>query len=105
MKNYSLNLYQVLKAFEIASCNNNFDYEKTLDLEQLKITENELLIIIDNIIDSGFIKGIIIIPGCSGFKAINPHLTNLGYDFLENNSTMKKAYSTLKEIKGWIPGL
>lgn len=28
-----------------------------------------------------------------------------GIEYLENNSTMKKVYETLKEVKSWIPGL
>lgn len=104
MKNYFVSLYQVLKALEVSSCNNTFDYDKTLDLAKLKISQQELDIIIKNIVDDGLVKGITIPQGCTGFKASNPHLTTLGYDFLKNNTEMKKAYKIIKEIKDWLPG-
>lgn len=28
-----------------------------------------------------------------------------GIEYLENNSTMKKVYETLKEVRNWIPGI
>ena len=34
-----------------------------------------------------------------------PRLTLTGLDYLENNSSMKKAYKILKEAKEWIPGM
>lgn len=32
-------------------------------------------------------------------------ITMDGVEYLENNSTMKKVYETLKEAENWIPGL
>lgn len=103
MQDYFVSKYQILKAIETSSYSNSFDYDETLNLEKLKLTEQELMIIIDNIIDDGLVKGLIIIPGMSGFKATNPRLTTAGYLYLKNNSEMQRAYNFLKEIKGWIP--
>ncbi|WP_339066722.1 YjcQ family protein [Fusobacterium animalis] len=33
----------------------------------------------------------------------HPYLTTKGYEYLTENTMMKKAYKFLKEIKGWIP--
>ena len=104
MENYSVTMYQILKAIEVASRTKSFEYDNTLDLEKLGINENELDIILKNLSDDGFIKGFIFFKGLTGFEAINPYLTTAGYLYLENNSSMKKAYSFLKEVKGWIPG-
>ena len=105
MKDYFVSVYQVLKAIEESSYNNSFDYDETLNLEKLNLKESELIIIIENIIDDKLVKGLIIIPGMSGFKAVNPKLTTEGYSYLKDNSEMKRAYNFLKEVKGWIPGL
>jgi len=103
MNNYFVSMYQILKAIEISSYTNSFKYDKTLDLEKLKLTETELDIIIKNIVEDELVKGISVFSGLSGYKAVNPHLTTKGYDFLENNSNMKKAYRIAKEIRAWIP--
>nr|DAX57972.1 MAG TPA: YjcQ protein [Caudoviricetes sp.] len=105
MQDYFVSMYQVLKAIENSSYSNSFNYDETLNLEKLKLTEEELMIIINNIIDDELVKGMIVIPGTTGFKAINPRLTTAGYLYLKDNSEMQRAYKFLKEIKGWIPGL
>ena len=94
MQDYFISMYQILKAIETSSYSNSFNYDETLNLKKLKLTEEELMIIIDNII-----------PGTVGFKAVNPRLTTAGYLYLKNNSEMQRAYKFLKEVKGWIPGL
>lgn len=105
MQDYFISMYQILKAIETSSYSNSFNYDETLNLKKLKLTEEELMIIIDNIIDDELVKGLIIIPGTAGFKAVNPRLTTAGYLYLKNNSEMQRAYKFLKEVKGWIPGL
>lgn len=104
MKNYFVSMYQILKAFEVASYQDYFDYS-LFESDKLGITDKEIQIILKNALDEGLIKGIYMSPILKGFKAVSPQLTTKGYDFLENNSSMKKAYNLLKEMKGWIPGL
>ena len=107
MSNYSTNIYQILKAIDISYENQDFNAETTLDLEKLEISQHRLDLILENLSDDGYLTGVNVIKfmGGSGIKFTNPKLTTLGMLFLENNSDMKKAYSTLKEIRGWIPGL
>ncbi|MBR8749977.1 hypothetical protein IX317_001657 [Fusobacterium sp. DD29] len=104
MKNYFVSMYQVLKLIDYCSSQDKFNYS-LFSSEKLGITDKELQIILSNALDERLITGIKIFPGMSGFKSINAHLTTAGYQFLEENSMMKKAYKTLKEIKGWIPGI
>lgn len=52
--------------------------------------------------NDGYVKGFAI--GSFGVKNIEqPYLTTKGYEYLTDNTMMKKAYKFLKEIKGWIP--
>lgn len=104
MKNYFISLYQVLKIIELASYSDDNSYINIFNLDKLQITERELNIIVTNIVNEKLAIGIAIIDSL-GFKIIEPQLTTRGYEFLENNSSMKKAYNALKEIKGWIPGM
>lgn len=51
MQDYFISMYQILKAIETSSYSNSFNYDETLNLKKLKLSEEELMIIIDNIID------------------------------------------------------
>lgn len=104
MENYSVSMYQVLKLIEYCSYQERFNYS-LFEFENLHITDKELKIILDNCLRDDLITGIVISPNLIGFKAINAHLTTKGYQYLEENSSMKKAYKIAKEIKDWIPGL
>ena len=106
MSNYSTNIYQILKAIDLSYENQDFNAETTLDLEKLEISQHRLDLILENLSNDGYLTGITVVKfiGGSGIKFNNPKLTTQGILFLENNSNMKKAYSTLKEMRGWIPG-
>lgn len=107
MPDTSTTIYQILKAIDVAYENNNFDFDTTFDLEKMKISERRLFLNLENLIEDGYIKGLILIPDLRNQYSIsisNPRLTTTGLLFLEENSAMKRAYNTLKEIKGWIPG-
>ncbi|WP_338950870.1 YjcQ family protein [Fusobacterium nucleatum] len=102
IKDYFVSVYQVLKAIELSSYNNSFSYFEILNLEQLNLNENELEVILKNLTNDGYIKGFAITS--LGTKNIeHPYLTTKGYEYLTENTMMKKAYKFLKEIKGWIP--
>ena len=56
--------------------------------------------------EAGYIDGIELIPlGGSeyDFKPISPSITLRGMEYLEENTTMKKAYRLLKGIKDITP--
>ena len=102
MKDYFVSVYQVLKAIELSSYNNSFSRFETLNLEKLSLNENELEVILKNLTNDGYVQGFAI--GSFGVKNIEqPYLTTKGYEYLTDNTMMKKAYKLLKEIKGWIP--
>lgn len=101
-------IFQILKAIDTAYEENNFNLEKTLSLEKLNISERRLILMLEQLKEKNYITGITLVHSVGGHINIainNPRLTLDGMNFLENNTAMKKAYETLKEIKGWIPGL
>jgi len=81
---------------------------KLISKEYFNIPESYLLEIWASILDKGYAKGYsvrevgrnIYISGLNNAK-----ITMDGVEYLENNSTMKKVYETIKEAKSWIPGL
>ncbi|MGL4874908.1 MAG: YjcQ family protein [Clostridium sp.] len=104
----STSIYQILKAIDFSYENNNFKYETTFNLEKLKISKQRLELLLENLTIDNYIQGISIKRDSNGNAIVcigKPRLTNSGLIYLEENSSMKKAYETLKEIKGWIPGI
>lgn len=100
-------IYQILKAIDVSYENNDFDYEKTLDLSKLRISEQRLELLLENLVADGYINGISIQRDSNGVAMVSlnrPRLTTQGLLYLEENSSMKKAYALLKEAKEWIPG-
>jgi len=106
---YTKAIYQILKAIDVSYENRNFDFETTLDLNKLGISQNRLELLIENLYNDGLISGLNTsardIKGNCRILVSLPRLTTEGMLFLENNSNMKKAYAALKELKEWIPGL
>lgn len=103
----STSIFQILKAIDVAFEEENFDYDSTFDLSKLNISKHRLELLLENLIQDGYIKGIRVHRSIYGEALIEtfqkPSLTTSGLLYLEENSTMKKAYETLKEIRGWIP--
>ena len=87
---------------------NNFNFDETLNLKKLGISERRLILMLEQLKEKNYITGISTITSISGHIHIginNPRLTLEGMDFLENNTAMKKAYKMLKEAKEWVPGM
>ena len=100
-------IFQILKAIDVSYENKNFTL-KTLDLDKLNISPHRLALHLENLIDKGYLNGATVRFGNNYEPIIGfaiPRLTLDGLDFLENNTSMKKAYNFLKEAKEWIPGL
>ena len=99
-------IFQILKAIDVAFENDNFDFSNTLDLSKLNISRRRLVLLLEQLKLNGYITGILIPLNFNDEVTFhNDRLTLKGLDYLENNSSMKKAYKLLKEIKGWIPSL
>ena len=99
-------IFQILKAIDVAFENDNFDFSNTLDLNKLNISRRRLVLLLEQLKLNGYITGILIPLNFNDEVTFhNDRLTLKGLDYLENNSSMKKAYKLLKEIKGWIPSL
>ena len=102
---YSTAIFQILKAIETLDDSVDFNLFEVFDISKINISEKLLIKILKNLIEEGYIKNFqITISGNNIFTSNYPELTFKGMLFLEENSSMKKAYKTLKEIKGWIPG-
>ncbi|WP_314811959.1 YjcQ family protein [Fusobacterium pseudoperiodonticum] len=102
---YSTVIFQILKAIETLDNSVDFNLFEVFDISKINISEKLLIKILKNLIEEGYIKNFqITISGNNIFTSNYPELTLKGMLFLEENSSMKKAYKTLKEIKGWIPG-
>lgn len=108
MPSLDTTVFRILKAIDVSFENKNFTFSETFDLEKLNISEHRLFLHLENLINEGFINGMSIRFGISydPFTRFHvPRLTLTGLDYLENNSSMKKAYKILKEAKEWIPGM
>lgn len=102
---YSTAIFQILKAIETLDDSVDFNLFEVFDISKINISEKLLIKILKNLIEEGYIKNFqITISGNNIFTSNYPELTLKGMLFLEENSSMKKEYKTLKEIKGWIPG-
>lgn len=100
-------IYKILKAIDVSYENNNFDYEKTFSLSKLKISEQRLELLLENLVADGYINGISIQRDSNGMVVVftdHPRLTTQGVIYLEENSFTKKIFNLLKEAKEWIPG-
>lgn len=99
----STNIYQILKAIDLSYENQDFNFEKTLDISKMNISSHRLDLLLENLVNDGYIQGLKFSRSLSGtpFYSLNcPRLTTAGLIYLEENSSMKKAYATLKKIKG-----
>lgn len=102
---YVGSIYQILKAVEISYDNDDYEFSKTFDLSKLKISEKKLHLLLQELVEEKYIKDFsITISGKSTFTSGIPRLSLKGLLFLEENTTMKKAFRLLKEAKEWIPG-
>jgi len=102
---YSTAIFQILKAIETLDDSVDFNLFEVFDISKINLSEKLLIKILKNLIEEGYIKNFqITVSGNNIFTSNYPELTLKGMLFLEENSSMKKAYRTLKEIKGWIPG-
>ena len=107
MLDHTKAIFQILKAIDVAFEKQNFDLKETFNLGKLNISEHRLILILENLVNYGYIDGIKISYSLNNQPLISisyPRLTLSGMDFLENNLSMKKAYRLLKELKEWIPG-
>ena len=81
---------------------------RVISKDYFNIPESYLLEIWASILERGYTKGYSVREVgknvyISGLQ--NAKITMEGVEYLENNSTMKKVYETIKEAKSWIPGL
>ena len=103
---YSIVIYKILKIIDTGFETNTFTYPESFN--GLKLSAHRLDLIIFNLLDAGLIQGVEK-PIPSGllckpvYNLDHLSLTLEGMLFLEENSSMKKAYKLLKGLRDWIP--
>ena len=82
-------VYKILKAIDTSSGRGDFDVERDLDLDKLKISDYRRELIIESLVEFGYVEGITIsndIYRDSSIKAEAPRLTSAGIECLKNSS-------------------
>ena len=104
MDNFKV-IYKILKLLEVAMDYDGFDRNQ-LTAEYLGISKNRLDAILTMLQEEGYVHGVMYVRGLHGVK-LDPSfgITLKGLEYLEENSTMKKAAALIKGIKDTIPGL
>lgn len=104
MDNFKV-IYKILKLLEVAMDYDEFDRSQ-LTAEYLGISKNRLNAILIMLQEEGYVHGVMNAQGLRGVKlSRNFGITLKGLEYLEENSTMKKAAALIKGIKDTIPGL
>lgn len=71
------------------------------------ISNRQFLLTLQMLTDDGYIKGLTINTTVSGGRVIgglnNCYATSAGLQYLFENSMMKRAYKTFKEVDSWLP--
>lgn len=78
------------------------------DGEMLNIDQGYWARILKKLVDHGFVSGVIVRGTWEGVPSVRfnrPAVTMEGVEFLQENSTMRKALEFLKETKSAIPFL
>lgn len=108
MGKYSKIIYKILRTVDYCYSNK---IKIEFDLEKLGLKEHELGLYLHNLVEAGYIGGIII-SKCLGathyekYRAYDyAYLTLSGMMFLEENSEMKNLYTTITEIRDWFVAL
>ena len=105
MGKYSKNIYKLLRTID-------YCYSRKIkiefDLEKLELNKHELGLYLHNLVEAGYVGGIIISRALGEthyerYKAYEyAYITLTGLMFLEENSEMKNLYKTLIEIRDWF---
>lgn len=87
----------------------NLDYLK-YDTDDFPIGKDYWHYILENLYNSGYIDGVILIPILGQMNKTakiteNISITPKGIEYIKENSTMQKAKQFLKELKEIIPGM
>ncbi len=106
MDNFTL-IYKILRWLEQSMDCECPDYSE-LSAERFKVSEPRFLKVMRMLVEARYIKGVeieLLFGGDFDLKYLQPMITLEGLEFLENNTTMQKAYRLLKGIKDVTPGI
>ena len=99
-------IYTLLNRLEKGLDHEDFDAEKEISPEALKITESRWSAYIKMLNDAGYISGVRIeayIDGTVSIDISEISLTLQGLQYLAENSMMVRVFNTVKEVKNLIP--
>lgn len=106
--NYFKIVYVILtELYESTKAGERVDLQN-ISAERFQIKSGYLLAILAELLDNGYIKGLIIRDTKTGRVVSNLEEINItmkGIEYLQENSTMKKVTEALKNVKDIIPGL
>lgn len=93
-------LYECFKAGERADV-------EMFGPDALGINNGYWLNVMESIYNEGYVTGMAMVPRMGreqGIKLINLKITQKGIEYLQENSTMRKAAEFLKSVKEIVPG-
>lgn len=96
-------LYECIKNGEVPK-SENFKVQNCFFAKDIK--QEYLDFICITLEKEGYTQGFTSVKAWGGAEILLSHnakITPAGFEFLKENSAMKKAYNYMKEIKGWIP--
>lgn len=90
-------VYKILKAINNSFEKQDFNFERDLDLEELKISDYKRELIIESLVDFGYVEGITVFHDLyrdSSIKIEYPRLTSAGMECLKG----KFSTENLKQL-------
>ena len=87
---------------------NKPDWEYMMyETKQFPISEDYFVYLFEQLFNEQYIEGVLVFPqnGYCGIKDCGIRITPKGIEFLQENSSMKRAAQFLKSLKEAVPGL
>ena len=98
--------YAILKELHECKKENRRVDQAAISPRRFHITDSYLLDVIEGLLEAGYIKGPMITRTKTG-RAVSDldeiDITREGIRYLAENSTMKRVYETMKEVRDWFP--
>lgn len=98
----------VLKYLNDSMDDETIDFSKVNE-KSLDVSYPRYCRVLTMMVDEGLISGLAPITFMEStyteYKPVSPRITLRGVDYLEENKLTTRAYTVLKEIKEWIPGI
>lgn len=104
--NYFSVAYKILSYLKYCYENGQAPDVNVLQAGTFNISKQQFINTLQMLNDDGYLKGFKLISTKTGLlvNGLNEiKITSSGLQYLEENSMMKKAYKTFKEVRDWLP--